>query len=159
MTHSVSRPLARSEGLILRELDGETLVYDRERSEATCLNEVVAKVWRRCDGATTAEGIAETIDEEHGIRVDERSVWLALELLSNAHLLSAPVELPSEIVHARTRRQFLQRVGTTAAIAVPVLLSITVPTPAQAASCGAIGAFCETNVHCCSGLCVGIRCL
>ncbi|HJZ82776.1 MAG TPA: PqqD family peptide modification chaperone [Pyrinomonadaceae bacterium] len=47
-------PRARSENLVIRELDDETLVYDMERDEAHCLNQTAALVWQRCDGRTTA---------------------------------------------------------------------------------------------------------
>ena len=65
-------PKAKTERLIVREIDDETLVYDRSRDAATCLNEFAAKVWRRCDGETSVAGIAAALGE------DERAVWLAL---------------------------------------------------------------------------------
>jgi coenzyme PQQ synthesis protein D (PqqD) len=43
-------PLARSDGLIVQELDGELLVYDLERHRAHRLSETAAFVWRRCEG-------------------------------------------------------------------------------------------------------------
>ena len=45
-------PKAKTKRLIVREIDGETLVYDRSRAAASCLNEFVARVWRKCDGET-----------------------------------------------------------------------------------------------------------
>jgi hypothetical protein len=46
------KPKAKTERLIVREIDGETLVYDRGRAAASCLNEFAARVWRECDGET-----------------------------------------------------------------------------------------------------------
>ena len=43
-------PKANTERLIVREIDGETLVYDRGRDAASCLSEFAARVWRECDG-------------------------------------------------------------------------------------------------------------
>ena len=43
----------REDGLIVREVDGETLVYDRRRHKAHCLNRAAALVWRQCDGTTS----------------------------------------------------------------------------------------------------------
>ena len=37
------------------ELPEETLMYDRERHKALCLNRTSSLVWRRCDGQTTVE--------------------------------------------------------------------------------------------------------
>jgi hypothetical protein len=62
-------PKAKTERLIVREIDGETLVYDRSRAAASCLNEFTARVWRACDGETS---VAAALGE------DERAVWLAL---------------------------------------------------------------------------------
>jgi hypothetical protein len=39
-------PKAKTERLIVREIDGETLVYDHSRDAASCLNEFAARVWR-----------------------------------------------------------------------------------------------------------------
>ena len=55
----------------MREIDGETLVYDRGREAATCLNGFAAEVWRQCDGETSVAGIAGALGE------DERAAWLA----------------------------------------------------------------------------------
>ena len=153
MPYRAYRPQARTAGLVQRELDGEVLVYDRERDTAICLNDVAAGVWRRCDGATTPEIIAQLLDRENGLRVDERAVWQALEQLAKAHLLETVVEFPPEIVHEKQRREFLRAVGAGAAMALPIILSIVVPTPAQAATCLASGQVCAISAQCCSGLC------
>ena len=62
----------------MREIDGETLVYDRSRHAASCLNELAARVWRECDGETSVAEIAAALGE------DERAVWLALHQLTKA---------------------------------------------------------------------------
>ena len=51
-------PTAETERLIVREIDGETLVYDRRRNAASCLNEFATRVWRECDGETSVAEIA-----------------------------------------------------------------------------------------------------
>ena len=77
-----SMPKAKTERLIVREIDGETLVYDRGRDTASCLNEFAARVWRECDGETSVAAIAAALGE------DERAVWLALHQLTKAQLLT-----------------------------------------------------------------------
>ena len=52
-------PKAKTERLIVREIDSETLVYDRGRNAASCLNESAARVWRECDGETSVDEIAD----------------------------------------------------------------------------------------------------
>jgi Coenzyme PQQ synthesis protein D (PqqD) len=83
-----SMPKAKTERLIVREIDGETLVYDISRYGATCLNEFAARVWRECDGKTSVAAIAAALGE------DERAVWLALHQLTKAQLLTEAVALP-----------------------------------------------------------------
>jgi hypothetical protein len=48
----------------VREIDGETLVYDRARDAATCLNVLPPKVWPQCDGETSVAGIAVALGED-----------------------------------------------------------------------------------------------
>ena len=46
-------PRARRDGLVIRELNGELLVYDLERHRAHCLNPTAALVFKQCDGRTS----------------------------------------------------------------------------------------------------------
>ena len=48
--HRQQKPLARNEGLVIKELPDELLIYDTETDRAHCLNETAAFVWLRCDG-------------------------------------------------------------------------------------------------------------
>ena len=119
-------PVAKTERLIVREIDGETLVYDRSRDAASCLNEFAARVWRECDGETSVAAIAAALGE------DERSVWLALHQLTKAQLLTEAIAFPPDMSTAKSRREIGGRLGLGAAALV---ISIVAPLPAQAASC------------------------
>jgi hypothetical protein len=119
-------PKAKTERLIVREIDGETLVYDCSRAAASCLNEFAAKVWRECDGETSVAAIAAALGEE------ERAVWLALHELTKAQLLTEAIALPPDMSSAKSRRVVAGRLGLGAAAAVA---SIVAPMPAQAQSC------------------------
>ena len=121
-------PKAKTERLIVREIDGETLVYDRSRDAASCLNEFAARVWRECDGETSVAEIAAALGE------DERAVWLALHQLTKAQLLTEAIAFPPDMSAAKSRREVAGRLGLGAAA---VVASIVAPMPAQAASCGA----------------------
>jgi Coenzyme PQQ synthesis protein D (PqqD) len=119
-------PKAKTERLIVREIDGETLVYDRGRDAASCLNEFAARVWRECDGETSVAAIATALGE------DERAVWRALHQLTKAQLLTEAIALPPDMTAAKSRREIGARLGLGAAAFVT---SIIAPMPAQAASC------------------------
>ncbi len=118
-------PKAKAERLIVREIDGETLVYDRSRDAASCLNEFAAKVWRECDGETSVPEIAAIVGE------DERAVWLALHQLTKAQLLTEAIAFPPDMSAAKSRREIGGRLGLGAAAFVT---SIVAPMPAQAVS-------------------------
>jgi hypothetical protein len=140
-------PKAKTERLIVREIDDETLVYDVGRHSATCLNEFAAKVWRQCDGETSVAGIAAALGE------DERAVWLALHRLNKSQLLVEEIALPPDMSTGKTRRQIAGQLGLGAAVAA--VASIVVPAAAQTASCLGFDAPCSSNGQCCSGLCIG----
>ena len=144
------KPTAKTERLIVTEIDDETLVYDRARDVASCLNSVAAKVWRRCDGETSVAGIAAALGE------DERAVWLALHQLMKSQLLTEAIAIPPDMSTAKSRREIAGRLGLGTAAFVA---SIAVPTAAHA-SCGGFGAPCTSGDQCCSGICPpsGIGC-
>jgi|SRR5271165_4852310 len=104
-----SMPKAKTERLIVREIDGETLVYDRGRDAASCLNEFAARVWRECDGETSVAAIAAALGE------DERAVWLALHQLTKAQLLTEAIAFPPDMSAAKSRREIGERLGLSAA--------------------------------------------
>ena len=86
-------PLARKEGLIVEEIDGETLVYDLTRHTAHCLNRTAALVWKCCDGRTTVARTVSVIERECKSAIGESAVWMALDRLARAQLLMAIVEM------------------------------------------------------------------
>ena len=138
------KPTAKTERLIVTEIDDETLVYDRARDVASCLNSVAAKVWRRCDGETSVAGIAATVGE------DERAVWLALHQLTKSQLLTEAIALPPDMRTGKTRRQIAGQLGLGAAVAA---VSSIVMTTAAHASCRGFGVPCTNDSQCCSGTC------
>ena len=46
MISTAALPRARKDGLVIKELVNETLVYDLERDEAQCLNQTAPLVWK-----------------------------------------------------------------------------------------------------------------
>jgi coenzyme PQQ synthesis protein D (PqqD) len=139
-------PQVRQDGLVVRELPDEVLVYDLESHKAHCLNSTAAAVWRHCDGETNPADIAFRLAREVGEPIDEDVVWLALEDLGRLQLLEAPV------VRQRpglSRRDVMRKGAlVTSALAVPTVFSLFVPT----ASASVCGATCGPGVTC-AGTC------
>ena len=152
-----AKPKARADGIVVRELAEEVLIYDLNTHKAVCLNSTAAAVWRLCDGRRTAADIRRALEKSAGGAVPEEVVWLALEQLGRDRLLDSRVPRPASLAGI-SRREMIRRVGLTAAIALPVIASIVAPTAAQAASCLPTGANCSEPGQCCSGLCPSGTC-
>lgn len=134
-SRSQATPTARTKGLIVEEMDDETLVYDRDANAAHCLNRTAAEVWRSADGETTVPEIARHL-RELGLPDDESVVRMALSRLDKLGLMDA-VEDPSSEGRPVTRKEVLKTLGKAAGIAMllPAVTSVTAPLAAQAASC------------------------
>jgi hypothetical protein len=136
-------PRGRHDRLLVERLGDETLVYDLDRHQAHCLNRTAAAVWSACDGERDVAAIARYLGRE----MPDSSVDLvevALARLARAHLLT-------EAGDAMPRRAALRRLSVTAAL-LPIISSIIVPEPAQAASCFPAGRCCTTKADCCPPL-------
>ncbi len=140
-------PLARTDQLIVKEVDDEVLVYDLKNDKAHCLNDTAAKVWKNCDGKKSIGEIQASLADEASAPVDEGVVWLALDQLEKFKLLAEVPTAPA-VFAGMSRRQLMRNLGV-AAIALPVVVSIISPIPAHAASCGQI---CANNGNC-TGAC------
>jgi len=151
-------PQARKSGLIVKEIDGEILIYDQDRNKAHCLNQTAAKVWKYCDGETSVASACSSLSAEVGTSVDEKVVAYAVDQFSEDHLLEENVGMPAFMIPGLNRRQMVRTLGLTAAIAIPMVTSILAPTPAQAATCVPNGGACVGSAECCSGLCSGTTC-
>jgi hypothetical protein len=153
-----SNPKARTDGLIVQRLAGETLIYDQERHKAHCLNKTAAMVWEHCDGASTPTQIADQLTSEMRVRVTRDVVLLAIAKLSRRHLMTSRRELKASRP-GLNRREVLSKLGRGAVIALPVITSILAPRAAQAATCLPSGSACSNSAECCSGLCNNNTCV
>lgn len=150
-------PLARKEGLVVKELDDEVLVYDLDTDKAHCLNQTAARVWKSCDGKRTVNQLRRLMEKEAGSSVPEEMVWLALDQLEKFKLLDSHLSRPTHLA-ATSRRQLMRKLGIAAAVSIPVITSIIVPTAAQAASCNSQtnrddNCPCNSSSQCASGCC------
>ncbi len=75
---------------------GETLVYDRARDPATCLNVLPPKVWLQCDGETSVAGIA--------VGEDKRAAAIVAPTPAHASCVSHRSVTPRAARHILARR-------------------------------------------------------
>lgn len=130
-------PRARQDGLMVEGVGEELVVYDQKRHRAHRLNRSSAWIWRHCDGETSVAQLAALLAAELALPADEKVIRLALKQLERAHLLRDP--LPSARGGVRvSRRAAVRTLGTAGALSLllPMVSSITVPTPAMAQSDG-----------------------
>ena len=147
-------PAARQEGLLVRELDNEMLVYDLHRHKAHCLNSTAALIWKYCDGQSSESDIARIIEAEQNTPVHPDVVRLGLLQLRRTHLLERQItQTPGGA--ALSRRDLIKRLGAAAAVALPLVTSVLAPRAVEAGTCIPPGGTCNTNSECCSGLCLG----
>ena len=155
------KPRAREDGLVVQELEDETLVYDLGNHKAHCLNRAARAVWRLCDGTRDEAALARLLGKELAGGADEDVVRLALRDLDRARLLRESLTARPRV----SRRRLIQRLGQ--AVALPLVVSIVSPTAAQAASCAlpqpispalcnagstsAVGCCCTNHKICLSG--------
>src|SRR5436305_13584452 len=88
----VSNPRARTEDLVIEDLDGEVLVYDSRTARAHCLTGAAAQVWRAADGTLAAHDLSESLG------LDSDDIAHALAVLEENDLLDAgsmPVVTPN----------------------------------------------------------------
>jgi hypothetical protein len=121
---------------LTEEVDGELLVYDVERDLACRLNPSAALVWRSCDGSRTVPELVEILTAELGELADEDLVLIALDHLAEHGLIVSGYEQRDASAARLSRRRFFRRAGIAgaAAVAVPVVYSLSVPAAAAAAS-------------------------
>ena len=145
--------------VIVRELSDECLAYDAETHQAHCLSRTAADVWKLCDGKMRVAEIVRSMMKDSRPAVDEDVVLVALFRLQKCGLLRKPSRGHEQIL--LSRRALVRKMGIAAALAVPVVTTLLVPTAAQAASCLHAGRLCTLNSQCCSGSCFGVplRCV
>ncbi len=156
-TRSPIQPKAHREVVVSHPGGGETIVYDLKTHKAHCLNATAAFVWQRCDGRQTVRDIADQFAAEQQHDVDESVVWLALKQLDQARLLEDRIAA-GQLANV-SRRAVLRKLGLAAAVALPVVASLVAPEAVSAGSCRPKDAACSTGLDCCSGSCMGGKCL
>lgn len=155
MRQENEQPQARTSDLVVKGVGEELLVYDLARHRAHSLNRVAAAVWRACDGTRGVAALGQAAARESGQAVPVDAVRYALQSLGRAQLMEGPVA-----EGGLTRREVMARLGTAAAVALPLVTTIIAPTSAQAASCLVENEGpCVTASQCCANGCGGANCI
>lgn len=147
-------PKARTENIVVQELDNELLIYDLMSNRALCLNETTKLIWQACDGKKTAMEIGEGIGQTLKSTPNEEIVWLALDLLEKENLIENGEQFSNHFAGI-SRREVIKKVGFGTMIALPVIAAVVAPNSISAASCGTTLEFspCSTNTNCSSCCC------
>lgn len=117
-------PKARTNNLTIRELPGETVIYDLAAKKVHCLNRVALFVWKHADGRTSVGDLATRLAEELAVPSAYEAVELALEQLSKRGLLQTAFAEASA-ARKSDRRAVLKRLAALAAI--PTVLTLAAP--------------------------------
>lgn len=162
--NNLTIPAARSNNLVIQELDQEVLIYDLETDKAHCLNQTTAIVWNSCNGKNSVTDIMDSLEKQTGNKVSENLVWLAIDLLNERNLLS---EKTSQKLSKRTRREAFKEIGLASVIALPIIASLLAPTAAFAVACSGTvtncigcpdGQPCDIDMDTIIGMCIGGFC-
>ncbi len=121
-------PLARSQGLLIEEVDSEKVIFDETTRHVHCLTPLAAIVFAHCDGQASPAELARIASGQLGESVSEDQVEDALARLKERGLLESPPPI------TLSRRDMLHKSAAFGAAAAAGSLVFTVdPTMAQAA--------------------------
>jgi len=148
--HSDKMPHARTDRLVIQDMEEEMLVYDLDADKATCLNQASRIVWQNCDGRTSISDMSRLIGKELNITASKEFVVLALRELSESNLIDDS-ENKFEMEPPVSRRDLITRYGVPMA-ALPIVMSLVAPVSAQMTSCVPVSQPCTpTGLPCCVG--------
>lgn len=153
MSQNKFKPISRTSGLVIQELNKEILIYDQTNHKAFNLNETSALIWQSSDGKMTVSEISDHISQKLKSAIPEDFVWLALTELKEQNLIENVDEswFPFK---GLSRREVIRKVGLATIVSLPMVWSLVAPTATQAQStCGSaanrpLGCSCTANTQC-----------
>jgi hypothetical protein len=162
---TVARPQARTQGVVVRTVENETLVYDLSSNDTLCLDQTLSTVWSQCDGTRSVDDISRLVAPHEAATTRRDLTWIALEQLRAKGLLVDGTFGDASVnrFHGLSRREMIRQAGVIGVL-VPTLLTMAASPAASAASlvcdCSAAtgsdarpqGCPCVTNNDCC-GVC------
>ena len=120
-------PVARTEDIVIKQLDNEILIYDLKNNKAYCLNETSSIIFHACGKNTSFE----ELKRKH--KFTEDIIFLALDELRGKDLLEENERYDSPFA-GMSRREVIRKVGFASAAALPVILSLVAPAAVMAQS-------------------------
>ena len=118
-------PNARNNNIVVQELGKELLIYDLLTHKAYQLNETSMIVFNHCDGRTSFDQLRQRY------KFTDELIYLTLDTLAKEKLLVGDYQSRFAGV---SRRAALKKVGLACAAALPVIVALSAPTAASAAS-------------------------
>ena len=145
-------PRVRTNGLVVKELPDETLIYDVETNTAFCLNKAATVIMNACDGRSTIADAQRELRQHAGSEVDSGLIWNTVEEFRRRDLLTGSAgPFTQELV---PRRALLKQAAALG-VAVPIVMALAAPPALHAAStCLSVGKTCVVlqQPPCCPNL-------
>lgn len=126
-------PKIRTENLLEQNLKNETLIYDLVIDKAFNLNETLTIVYKACHEMTTFD----ELKRKH--KFTDEFIFLALDELKRNNLLADQNYISP--FAGMSRREAIRKAGLASMIVLPLIVGLSAPSAAHAASSG-----CRTNV-------------
>jgi len=123
----------RAKDLLVRELRDEFIIYDPSLQTAYCLNAPAAAVWKLCDGDKSVADITHSLNQDSTAATEEELVWLAVDELNKSGLLQNEIS-PCIQNKMLSRRDLIKKMAISVTVALPIVTSILLPTPADGLS-------------------------
>ena len=120
--------------LIVTKVGDETVVFDPDTNNASCLNSLMTRVWDACDGKSNIQSILETIRNDGNQETTEQDIQIAFQQLDQAALLERPSAYESNRPKRLNRREMLRLLGTRTAAVLPIVSTIEIQPAIAAAS-------------------------
>jgi len=124
-------PLARTNDLVVKKIEDETLIYDLLNNKAVCLNKTAFWVWENCNGENDPVDLVRILSTKFESQVSEELVLLALKRLFEENLVKNLSE-EKDGYPRLARREVIRNIGFSSAIALPIVASIVSPRAIQA---------------------------
>jgi hypothetical protein len=156
MKEKANKPVlkARHSSLVSTKVGEETVIFDRQRNTALCLNKVSSIVWEYCDGLNDISKVIDVL-RKNGIHdADAQVVMAATEQLCEFNLLENPINGESPNTHGFRRREALRQLKMYSVAALPVITALNIA-PAMAQVSGSLpnNSPCGSSAECASGCC------
>jgi hypothetical protein len=122
------KPLARKKDVIVEELPGETVIFDKKNNKVHCLNSIALTVWANANGKRSIADLAKIVAAESSNPRDEAVIESAISQLADAGLIEE-----ANIENLLSRRDVGRKLALAGSCAA-LVATITAPTPAKASS-------------------------